>query len=280
MGYQVEEKNIRDYRNYLVREEREKGTIQKYMRDIHAFLKWLGKQDVSKELVLKWKEALCKKEYAASTVNSMLSAVNGFFQFMGWTELKLKFLKIQNRTFRDQEKDLCRREYERLLSAARQQGKERLSLLMETICGTGIRVSEVKNITMEAVKKGRAEISMKGKNRIILISNKLQRKLLLYAKKQKIVSGAIFLTEKGNILSRQQIWQEMKDLCKEAGVERSKVFPHNLRHLFATVFYAACKDIVKLADVLGHSSIETTRIYLISTGEEHMKQLDGLGLVQ
>lgn len=280
MGYQVEEKNIRDYRNYLVREEREKGTIQKYMRDIHAFLKWLGKQDVSKELVLKWKEALCEKEYAASTVNSMLSAVNGFFQFMGWTELKLKFLKIQNRTFRDQEKDLCRREYERLLSAARQQGKERLSLLMETICGTGIRVSEVKNITLEAVKKGRAEISMKGKNRIILISNKLQRKLLLYAKKQKIVSGAIFLTEKGNILSRQQIWQEMKDLCKEAGVERSKVFPHNLRHLFATVFYAACKDIVKLADVLGHSSIETTRIYLISTGEEHMKQLDGLELVQ
>ena len=203
MSYQVEEKNISDYRNYLVREEREKGTIQKYMRDIHVFLKWLGKQDLSKELVLKWKEALCEKEYAASTVNSMLSAVNGFFQFMGWTELRLKFLKIQNRTFRDQEKDLCRREYERLLSAARQQGKERLSLLMETICGTGIRVSEVKNITLEAVKKGRAEISMKGKNRIILISNKLQRKLLLYAKKQKIVSGAIFLTKKGNMWSHE-----------------------------------------------------------------------------
>ena len=280
MSYQMSEKDIRDYRECLVSEERENGTIQKYMRDIRAFSEWVGEKNVSKELVLKWKEELCQKEYAASTINSMLSAVNGFFRFMGWEELKLKFLKIQNRTFRDQEKDLCKSEYERLLSAARQQGKERLWLLMETICGTGIRVSEVKNITAEAVKKGRAEISMKGKNRIILISNKLRKKLLSYAKKQKIVSGAIFLNGKGNVLSRQQIWQEMKNLCKEAGVERSKVFPHNLRHLFATVFYAACKDIVKLADVLGHSSIETTRIYLISTGEEHMKQLDRLGLVQ
>lgn len=179
---------------------------------------------MDKDLVLKWKEELCRKKYAATTINSMLSAVNGFFGFMGWTELKLKFLKIQNRIFRDQEKDLCRREYERLLSATRGQGKERLLLLMETICGTGIRVSEVKDITAKAVKKGRAEIYTKGKTRIILISNKLR-------KKQNIVSGAIFLTEKGNALSRQQIWQEMKNLCREDGVEISKVFPHNLRHL-------------------------------------------------
>ena len=280
MSYQIIDRNISGYRKYLVSEERESSTIQKYMRDILVFSEWVGEKNVSRDLVLKWKEELCQKEYAASTINSMLSAVNGFFRFMGWTELKMKFIKRQNRIFRDQEKDLCRREYERLLSAARKQGKERLSLLMETICGTGIRVSEVKNITAEAVKKGRAEISMKGKNRIILISNRLQKKLLFYAKKHKIVSGAIFLTEKGNVLSRQQIWQEMKNLCKEAGIESSKVFPHNLRHLFATVFYAACKDIVKLADVLGHSSIETTRIYLISTGEEHMRQLDKLGLVQ
>ncbi len=280
MSYQLEEKNINDYRVYLVSEERESGTIQKYMRDIRAFLEWIDGKNVSKDLVMKWKESLCQKEYAATTINSMLSAVNGFFRFMGWVELKLKFLKIQSRTFRDQERDLGRHEYKRLLSVAKNQGKERLCLLLETICGTGIRVSEVKNITAEAVKKGRAEISMKGKNRIILISNKLQKKLLSYAKKQNIVSGAIFLTGKGKVLSRQQIWQEMKNLCKEAGVESSKVFPHNLRHLFATVFYAACKDIVKLADVLGHSSMETTRIYLISTGEEHMRQLDQLGLVQ
>ncbi len=279
MDYQIEDKNIDNYGKFLVSEERENGTIQKYMRDIRAFLKWAGEKDVNKELVLKWKDSLCKKGYVASTVNSMLSAVNGFFQFMGWTELKLKFMKVQSRTFRDQGKDLCRREYERLVSAARQRGKERLCLLMETICGTGIRVSEVKNITVEAVKKGRAEVSMKGKTRVILISGKLQKKLLSYAKKRRIISGAVFLTERGNVLSRQQIWREMKNLCREAGVESSKVFPHNLRHLFATVFYAACKDIVKLADVLGHSSTETTRIYLISTGEEHMRQLDGLGLV-
>ncbi len=280
MSHQMEDQNICDYQKYLVSEEKKSSTIQKYERDIRAFSQWVGEKSVDKDLVLKWKEELCRKKYAAATINSMLSAVNGFFGFMGWTELKLKFLKIQNRIFRDQEKDLCRREYERLLSAARGQGKERLLLLMETICGTGIRVSEVKDITAEAVKKGRAEIYTKGKTRIILISNKLRKKLLFYAKKRNIVSGAIFLTEKGNALSRQQIWQEMKNLCREAGVESSKVFPHNLRHLFAAVFYASCKDIVKLADVLGHSSVETTRIYLISTGKEHMRQLDKLGLVQ
>ena len=209
----------------------------------------------------------------------MLSALNSLLDFLGFGDCRVKFLKIQRRLFREEQRVLTRAEYERLLEAARSLGRERLALLMETICATGIRVSEVRYITVEAVQRGRAEITLKGKIRTILIPNKLCRKLLKYAKKQKTASGEIFLTKGGMSLSRKQLWAEMKSLCKRAGVEPSKVFPHNLRHLFATCFYRACRDIVQLADVLGHSSIETTRIYLLTTGAEHAKHLERLGLV-
>ena len=198
---------------------------------------------------------------------------------MGWEDCRAKFLKIQRRMFRDQSRELTRADYDRLITAAQGRGQARLALLMETICATGIRVSEVRYITVEAAKTGRAEITLKGKIRVILIPGKLCRKLLKYAKKNKTASGEIFLTGNGSRISRRQIWAEMKRLCKYAGVEPSRVFPHNLRHCFAVAFYRACKDIAKLADVLGHSSIETTRIYLLTSGAEHQRQLDRLGLV-
>ena len=209
----------------------------------------------------------------------MLSAVNRLLKFLGREECRVRSLRIQRRTFREQSRELTRGEYQRLLDTAAGLGRERLALLMETICATGIRVSEVQYITVEAARAGRTEIRLKGKIRTILLPSKLCRKLLKYARKQKTASGEIFLTRSGAPVSRRQIWREMKALCKEAGVEASKVFPHNLRHLFATAFYRACRDIVKLADVLGHSSIDTTRIYLMTTGAEHARQMEKLGLV-
>nr|WP_264464831.1 tyrosine-type recombinase/integrase [Intestinimonas butyriciproducens] len=267
------------YRTWLAAEEKSAGTIEKYLRDIYGFFRWLNGEAVSKERALDWKAYLLERGYAPVTINSMLSAVNSLLHFLGWDDCRVKFLKIQRRLFREEQRVLTRAEYERLLEAARSLGRERLALLMETICATGIRVSEVRYITVEAVQRGRAEITLKGKIRTILIPNKLCRKLLKYAKKQKTASGEIFLTKGGMSLSRKQLWAEMKSLCKRAGVEPSKVFPHNLRHLFATCFYRACRDIVQLADVLGHSSIETTRIYLLTTGAEHAKHLERLGLV-
>ena len=213
------------------------------------------------------------------TVNAMLAALNGFFRFLGRTDCRVKFLKIQRRLFREAGRELTRPEYERLHAAAQSRGQERLALLMETICATGIRVSEVKYITVEAARRGRADISLKGKIRTILVPNKLCRKLLKYAKAQKTASGEIFLTRSGKGLSRKQIWAEMKAICAAARVAPSKVFPHNLRHLFARTFYRVCRDVAKLADLLGHSSIETTRIYLISAGAEHARALERLGLV-
>ena len=209
----------------------------------------------------------------------MLAAVNSFFRFAGWEDCQVKFLKLQRRLFRDAGRELSRAEYERLVETAANLSRPRLALLMEAICGTGVRVSEVRYLTVEAVQAGRADISLKGKIRTILIPNKLCRKLLKYARKQKITSGEIFLTRSGKGMSRRQIWAEMKSLCERAGVEPSKVFPHNLRHVFAAAFYKSCKDIVRLADVLGHSSLETTRIYLLTSGAEHQRQLDRLGLV-
>ena len=270
---------ITAFGQYLKIEERSGGTIEKYLHDVRAFAAWLDGRPVTKEAVTDWKAHLLAEQYAPATINSMLAALNSLFRFLGWTGFPSKFLKIQRRMFRDSDKELKREEYERLLVTAKERGQGRLALLMETIGGTGIRVSEVKYITVEAAGSGRAEISLKGKIRTILIPGRLCRKLLKYAKKNKIASGEIFLTRSGSSLSRKQIWAEMKALCAAAGVEPSKVFPHNLRHLFATVFYKACKDIAKLADVLGHSSVETTRIYLLTTGAEHARQLDRLRLV-
>jgi len=267
------------YEQYLKREERSVGTIEKYLRDVRAFVKWLAERPLSKEETAGWKEHLRDQGYAPVTVNSMLAALNGLCRFLGREDCRVKFLKIQRRLFREERQELTRQDYIRLLETAEIQGQKRLALLMKTICATGIRVSEVRYITVEAAERGRAEITLKGKVRTILIPGKLGRQLLKYAKKQKIASGEIFLTRSGKSLSRRQIWAEMKALCKFSGISPSKVFPHNLRHLFAAVFYRACKDIVRLADVLGHSSIETTRIYLISTGAEHARTMEQLHLI-
>lgn len=267
------------YSCWLRQSERSPSTIEKYLRDVRAFAHWLNGKPVTKELVTGWKEYLQSEHRAPASVNAALSALNGLFCFLGWADCRAKFLRIQRKLFRDQAKELTCADYSRLVETARNLGRERLALVMETICATGIRVSEVRYITVEAARQGRAEIALKGKIRVILLPAKLCRKLLKYAQKQKIASGEIFLTGNGNSMSRCQIWAEMKRLCKYAGVELSRVFPHNLRHCFAVAFYRAYKDIAKLADVLGHSSIETTRIYLLTSGEEHQRQLDRLGLV-
>ena len=260
-------------------EERSRGTVEKYLRDVERFSTWLAGRAATREEAVAWKEALLQKGYAPATINSMLAAVNKFSQFMGWTECRVKALRLQRRMFRPADRELTREEYSRLVAAAQTRGRERLGLLLETICATGIRVSEVAYITVEAVERERAEISLKGKIRTILLPKRLCQKLRKYARHKKIVSGEIFLTRNGTGLSRQQIWAEMKALCQQAGVAPEKVFPHNLRHLFARTFYHACKDIARLADVLGHSSIETTRIYLLTTGDEQLRQLDRLGLI-
>lgn len=262
----------------LRREERAAGTVTKYRRDLAEFILWLGGREVTSETAAEWKEYLLASGLSPATVNSKLSALNGFFRFLAW-DVRVRYLKLQRRVFRDKSRELSRAEYARLLSAAQETGRKRLALLLETICATGIRVSEVRYITVEAAVSGRVDVSLKGKIRTLLLPGKLCRKLIKYAREQKNASGEIFLTRNGKSLSRRQIWREMKDLCKKAGVAPSKVFPHNLRHLFATVFYKACRDIVKLADILGHSSINTTRIYLQTTGSEHARQLERLNLI-
>ncbi len=279
MDKQITRKSLQAYGVHLRREEKSTATREKYLRDTHAFARWLGGRPVTREAVTEWKDHLLSLHYAPTTVNAALAALNGLFRFLGWEDCRARFLKVQHRLFRPAERELTRQEYDALIAQAQREDKTRLAILMETICATGIRVGEVKYITLEAAQAGRAEIALKGKIRTILIPRKLCRKLEKYAKKQKIASGEIFLTRSGNSLSRRQIWAEMKALCKKAGVEPSKVFPHNLRHLFATLFYQACKDIARLADVLGHSSIETTRIYLLTSGEEHRRQLERLCLV-
>ena len=270
---------LASFRAYLQDEERSEATVEKYLCEVTQFAAWLNDTEVTKSAVAEWKEHLLTSGYEPSTVNGKLTALDRFFDFMGWPDCKVKHLKLQRRLFRDDSRELTKAEYERLIATAEEMGKERLSLLMEAICGTGIRVSEVQYLTIEAAQQGKVEIYLKGKVRTILISGKLCKKLLKYAKKHKIASGEIFLTRGGKSLSRKQIWAEMKALCKKAGVAPSKVFPHNLRHLFARTFYRVCRDVAKLADVLGHSSIETTRIYLISTGAEHAKTMDMLRLV-
>lgn len=278
MEHIITQAQIEAYCAALRSDERSAGTIAKYRRDVTAFAEWLEGRPASKETAAGWKAYLLDQHYAPRTINSMLAAVNGFFSFMGWG-IKVKFLKVQRQLFRDTARELTRAEYDRLLTAAQSSGQERLALIMETLCATGIRVSELRYITVEAAEAGRATVSLKGKIRTILLSTKLCRKLLKYARKQKIASGEVFLTKSGKPITRRQVWYELKRLCKAAGVETSKVFPHNFRHLFATIFYRACKDIARLADVLGHSSIETTRIYLTVSGTEQARQLDRLGLV-
>ena len=277
--YIITANHLSAYGVYLRQEDRSPATVEKYLRNVRDFAVWLNGKVITKEVVTDWKEHLLEQGKAPSTINAALASLNSLFRYLGWQDCRIKFLKIQRRMFRDSNHDLTRTDYENLISCAREHGRDRLALLMETICATGIRVSEVRYITVEAARRGQAEISMKGKLRVILIPGKLCRKLLKYAKKQKTVSGEIFLTGSGKSLLRRQIWAEMKRLCKYTSVEQSKVFPHNLRHCFAAVYYRAYKDIAKLADMLGHSSIETTRIYLLTSGTEHRRQLERLRLV-
>lgn len=275
----IKEKQLTDFCLYMKEAEHASATVSKYKRTIEDLMLWMGGREVTKELVVAWKEHILERNYAPATVNGMLTAVNVFFKHYGWHDCIVKMLRLQRRAFRDPGRDLTKEEYDQLVDTAYSLGKTRLALIMETICATGIRVSELRFVTVEAVQREKAEIRLKGKIRAIMLPGKLCRKLLKYARKKKIASGEIFLTRSGKSLGRHQIWSEMKSVCAAAGVNPSKVFPHNLRHLFATVFYRSCHDIVKLADVLGHSSIETTRIYLITTGEEHARMLNQLGLV-
>ncbi len=269
---------LKSFQAELIKQERAPATIEKYMHDIRTFYAWLGNREVTPETVHEWKKSLTD-DFKPGTVNGKLAALNALFTFTGWTDCRARSLKLQRRAFRDDARELTRDEFHRLVNTAERLDKERLALLLEAIGSTGVRVSEVKYFTVESARLGRAEIALKGKIRTILLPGKLCRKLLKYARKQKIASGEIFLTRSGKPINRKQIWAEMKALCKQAGVEPGKVFPHNLRHLFAQTFYHQTRDVVKLADVLGHSSLTTTRIYLISTGAEHRKELEKLQLV-
>ena len=274
----ITKETLEAFRARLQAEERGRSTVEKYLRDVRGFALWLGNRELTKETAAAWKAHLAE-HYAPATVNAALAALNSFLRFAGREDCRVRFLKLQRRAFRDQSQELTQAEYARLVAAAEARGKPRLALLIQTIGGTGIRVSETAYITVEAAREGRAQLALKGKIRTILLPAKLCHKLRSYAKAQGIASGPIFRTRTGKSLSRRQIWAEMKGLCRAAGVAPSKVFPHNLRHLFAVVFYKVCRDVVKLADVLGHSSIETTRIYLMTTEKEHQRQLDRLRLV-
>ena len=270
---------VKQFKTYLLEEEKSSATIDKYLRDIVAFAKWQNKKIVTKECVIEYKNSIAK-EYAPRSVNSMLSSLNSFFDFLGWNECRVKILKIQRQIFADKEKELTKKEYDRLLSAALNNGNKKLWLLMQTVCSTGIRVSELKYITVGAVKARRAVINCKGKMRVVILPQQLCKMLIQFIKEENLAKGSIFVTKNGNALDRSNIWKLLKSLCANAGVSKAKVFPHNLRHLFARTFYSLQKDIVRLADILGHSSINTTRIYTVEAGEVHRKQIQRLGLLK
>ncbi len=269
--------DIEAFKKNLYREEKSAATVEKYFRDVNTFFRFTENQLITKEVVIALKKNLIEKGYAVRSINSMLASINSLFHFLGWSECKVKNLRQQRQVYCTEEKELSKGEYLRLLKAAKKQPQ--LWLLMQTICGTGIRVSELKYFTVEAIKRGEVIIYCKNKTRMIFVPNKLKTMLLKFAKQQKIKSGPIFITRKGKYLDRSVIWAKMKKLCAKAEVKSTKVFPHNLRKLFARTFYKIEKDIAKLADVLGHSSIDTTRIYIMSSGNEHRKKIERLGLV-
>ena len=277
-GLRITTKDIAGFREHLILEERSAATIQKYIRDVKAFMAYAQNSAITKETVIAYKKYL-QENYAVRSVNSMLASINSFFSFFGGDDLKVKSLKLQQQVYCPAEKELTKAEYTRLCKAAQRRHNERLNLILQTICGTGIRVSELQFITVEAAKCGEAVVRCKGKTRAVFIVRELRQKLLRYAAEQNIRSGMIFVPRTGKPISRTNIWREMKALCIEADVNPQKVFPHNLRHLFARVFYGIEKDIAKLADILGHSSINTTRIYIISTGMEHRRRMENMHLI-
>lgn len=270
--------NIEQYRLNLINEEKAEPTIDKYLRDIQTFASWVGDREFAKTDVLTYKAELTKR-YAPSSVNTILSSLNSFFVYHEWYEMKVRTLKIQRQIFVSDERELTKAEYERLLNTAKQKN-ERMFLLMQTICSTGIRISELKFITVEAIYKGRADIQAKGKRRTVFFPKQLCQMLKKYIKEQGVQKGAVFVTKNGMPMNRSNIWTSMKALCEDANVSAEKVFPHNLRHLFARTYYTQQKDIVRLADILGHSSVNTTRIYTMESGEIHRKQIQKLGLLQ
>lgn len=269
---------LNKFAEHLREEEKSRATVEKYLRDVRHFLSFTEDREITKTLTMEYKSQL-QENYAAVSANSMIASLNSFLRFIGLESCCVKQFKVQRKIYCPEEKELTRDEYFRLINAAKSKGSERLSLLIETICATGIRVSELQYITAETVRHGEATVSCKGKTRTIFIPNRLQKKLLQYIKEQKIMSGVVFITRTGKPMNRCNIWREMKALCERAGVAPGKVFPHNLRHLFARTFYGIEKDIVKLADILGHSSINTTRIYIVTTGEEHRRKIDGMRLI-
>ncbi len=271
---------ISGYKEYLFEEEKSELTIKKYMRDLRKLAEYAGGREVTKKLVVGYKDYLRKKKrYKLTSINSFLVAANRLFEYMGWYDLKIRTYKIQKEAFIPESRDLSREEYKRLVRAALKKGKKRLAMILQTICATGMRISELSGVTMESVAEGVVEIYCKGKQRVILLPGKLRKKLMCYIKENRIKEGVVFRTSGGKAVDRSNVWKEMKMLSKEAGVQEGKVYLHNLRHLFAKEFYAAGKDIAKLADVLGHSNIETTRGYIKTTSAEHQKLLDKMGLV-
>ncbi len=270
---------IQTFKNYLINEEKAVATVEKYIHDLLVFMAWLDGTEVSKRIVLQYKQEL-EGKYAQTSVNTVLAALNNFFVFNEWYDCKVKSLKIQRNIFANKDKELTAKEYDRLLEAAKRKSNKRLYYLMQTITASGIRVSELKFITVEAVKNRQANIKCKGKRRTVILTNELCNFLKKYIEENKIKSGPVFVTKTGKPLDRSNIWSDLKNLCKEAGVSKDKVFPHNLRHLFARTYYSLQKDIVRLADILGHSNINTTRIYTMESCDIHRKQLQKLGLLR
>ena len=274
----ITNKLIQKFKCYLINEEKSSSTIDKYIRDITVFMVWCKETELNKSVVLEYKQDIVEK-YAPASVNSILSSLNSFFAYNEWYDLKLKALKIQRQIFASRDKELTKAEYERLLFAAKQKKNQMLYYLMQTICATGIRVSELKAITVSAIKCGQAAINCKGKMRIVFLPKQLCKMLKNYIKENNIKSGSVFVSKNGKPLDRSNIWSDMKKLCESAGVAKGKVFPHNLRHLFARTYYSIQKDVVRLADILGHSNVNTTRIYTMEAGEIHRKQIQRLGLL-
>ncbi len=263
---------IKNFETHLVEEEKSKNTTQKYIRDVTFFMNWLHGREVTKLIALEYKKELLET-YAPASVNSIIASLNSFLAFMEWHEIKIKALKIQKQVFIDNKKELTKEEYRKLLEVANKKNKIRLYLLMKTVCMTGIRVSELQYITTDALLQRKAIVKCKNKIRVIIIPDMLAKILLEYTEKRTYQSEFVFATKSGKSLDRSNIWVDMKKLCEEAGVEPDKVFPHNLRHLFARIYYSVEKDIVRLADILGHTNVNTTRIYTIESGEIHRMQM-------
>lgn len=268
---------IQNFEHYLLSDEKSTATVEKYLRDVRAFSQYTGNLPVTKEIAVAYKMHLTERCYAASSINSMLAAINHFLSFQGWEDCKVKCVRTQRKVYCSEDKVLTKEEYLRLLSASK--NKKQLNLILQTICSTGLRISEIQYFTVEAVSKGEINVTCKNKTRTILVPRKLRKLLLSFAKQKNIRSGSIFVTRTGMPLDRSNIWKQMKNLCEQAQVNPRKVFPHNLRKLFARTFYTVEKDIAKLADILGHGSIETTRIYIMTTGVEHRRQMERLGLL-